>query len=182
MGLTANFAAVYLSAPYGGTEAVAGLTPFQEFLEGCPDNAFQRVVPGGKDFTLTERSFSILKAAPKLFIIGFFAMAVGTGLTSSLAFLRSFISTGSLAGSIHPEGFITFLKVSIAIGIYLAVSANLRYQFVAGILEERVIDPLFKVKMPNALALGLCSGLVRTINTYVGSAMTVEYLRHLGLN
>jgi hypothetical protein len=107
-------------------------------------------------------------------------MAVGSGLTGSLASIRGVLS-GSPLESLSIDAILHLVKISSAIGVYLAVSTNLRYQFVAGILEERVIDPLFKVKYPSPLVQGLCSGLVRTLNTFAGSAMMIDYLKLLGL-
>jgi hypothetical protein len=68
--------------------------------------------------------------------------------------------------------------MSAAYASYMAVSSNLRYQFIAGIVEERGIETLF------ASSPGLCSALsfiVRTSNTFLGSLMWVDYLRLLGL-
>jgi hypothetical protein len=68
MGLSANFAAVYLSAPTGadaGATANAATTA-GSFWATCPDNAFQR----GHTFSMLQRVGSILKVAPKLFWIG----------------------------------------------------------------------------------------------------------------
>lgn len=179
MCLTANFAAVYLSAPFGGapTTSTEKLSLLQEFFAGCPDNAFQR----GAGYNFFQRLAAIIKAAPKLFLIGFAAMAVGSGLTSSLGAIRS-IMTGVHSGEAASfDSLLNLFQISAATGVYLAVSTNLRYQFVAGILEERLIDPLFKTQFPNKLLQGLCSGFVRTCNTYVGSAMMIDYLKYLGL-
>lgn len=65
MGLTSNFAAVYLAAPTGVSESAATLSAFEKFVANCPDNAFQRGA-----YSLLQRVFSIIKAAPKLFILG----------------------------------------------------------------------------------------------------------------
>lgn len=180
MGLSANFAAVYLSAPFGGSKSTEPLSGFNQFLAACPDNAFQTVAPNAARFTVPQRIFAIIKAAPKLFGIGFGAMAVGTGLTGVLGALRLLVS-GATLDTVSLDSLVHLAKISAAIGAYLAVSTNLRYQFVAGILEERLIDPLFKVRYPSTLAQGLCSGLVRTCNTFFGSAMMIDYLKLLGL-
>lgn len=65
MGLTSNFAAVYLAAPIGSTDSPASLSAFEKFVANCPDNAFQRGT-----YSLFQRVFSIIKAAPKLFVLG----------------------------------------------------------------------------------------------------------------
>ena len=70
------------------------------------------------------------------------------------------------------------LTMSAAYGSYMAISSNLRYQILAGVIEERGIESVF------AGNPALCSALsfvVRTSNTFLGSLMWVDYLRLLGL-
>jgi hypothetical protein len=189
MGLSANFFAVYLSAPVLQTSkskvSDAKVSQLAAFIAGCPDNSFQKCAPG-TTFSVLQRIFAMIKVAPKLFVIGFIAMALGTGFTSILALARTLIKDGvksigiaSIFSKAAADGIIDLIKNSLAIGLYLAVSTNLRYQIVAGILESRVIDPLFS-KFPVIQAVG--SFIVRTINTYLGSAMMVDFLRLMGQN
>ena len=189
MGLSANFFAVYLSAPVLQTSKSqapdAKLSKFATFISGCPDNSFQKCAPGSS-FSALQRIFAMIKVAPKLFVIGFIAMALGTGFTTLLALGRTLLQDGvksitleSFVSKAVVDGLIDLIKNSLAIGLYLAVSTNLRYQIVAGILESRIIDPLFS-KFPFIQAMG--SFIVRTINTYVGSAMMVDFLRLMGQN
>jgi hypothetical protein len=107
-------------------------------------------------------------------------MAFGTGLTGILSSVRN-IANGLPIEGLSVDALLSLFQISLAIGVYLALSTNLRYQFVAGILEGRLIDPLFKEKYPNTLAQTVCSGFVRTANTYVGSLMMIDYLKLLGL-
>ena len=68
--------------------------------------------------------------------------------------------------------------MSCAYAIFMAVSGNLRYQLVAGVVEARGIDTYFKSQP------ALCSVLsfaIRTLNTFWGSLMWVDYVRFLGL-
>jgi hypothetical protein len=181
MGLSANFFAVYLSAPVA-TKAPSAVkeSKWEAFLSGCPDNAFQKNSPGGLTYSVPQRIFSMIKVAPKLFVIGFIAMALGTVFTTILALARTLIQNGGkvagfgLFNKAAIDGLIELFKTSTAIGLYLAVSTNLRYQVVAGILEGRIIDPLFS-KYPAAQALG--SFFVRTANTYIGAALMVDFLK-----
>lgn len=145
------------------------LSPIEKFFSNCPDNAFQI----SEKYTILQRLGSVLKVAPKLFVIGFVAMAVGSCFTHVLSVARSSFSTSigglSLFLSLF-HGFADAFKISLAIGMYLAVSTNLRYQFVAGIMEARVIDPLFHILFPSKLLYAVGSFVVRTSNTFVGSA------------
>ena len=70
------------------------------------------------------------------------------------------------------------LVTSAAYASYMASSSNLRYQVIAGVIEERGIERVF------AGQPGVChaaSFIVRTLNTFVGSLLWVDYLRLLGL-
>lgn len=187
MGLSANFAAVYLSAPTGASGAKGNAdgkasATVKSFWDSCPDNAFQKTSEG-RTFSLLQRFGAILKVAPKLFWIGFAAMAVGTGFTSLLSGARAVCANGLSSVAVSTSGAIVsalaLCKTSIAIGAYLAVSTNLRYQIVAGIMEERVLDPLFLNMYPSKFCHGLGSFVVRTTNTFVGSAMMVDFLKWL---
>ena len=112
------------------TNSQNNLSPIEKFFSNCPDNAFQI----SEKYTVLQRLGSVLKVAPKLFGIGFVAMAVGSCFTHVLSVARSSIST-SVGGlplflSLF-HGFADAFKISLAIGMYLAVSTNLRYQFVS---------------------------------------------------
>lgn len=107
-------------------------------------------------------------------------MALGTSLTGVLGAIRAIINGVALA-PFSLDALKVLLETSIAIGVYLAVSTNLRYQFVAGIMEQRIIDPIFKERHPSALAQGICSGIVRAGNTFVGSLLMIDWLKALGL-
>ena len=48
---------------------------------------------------------------------------------------------------------------------YMASSSNLRYQIIAGVIEERGIERIFA---GNAAVCGIASLLIRTANTFVG--------------
>lgn len=47
------------------------------FFAACPDNAFQRVMPGMEPFSLTQRMGAILRNGMKLMGVGFCASAMG---------------------------------------------------------------------------------------------------------
>lgn len=57
------------------------------------------------------------------------------------------------------------LAMSAAYASYMASSSNVRYQIIAGVIEERGIERLFA---GNAAACGVASLVVRTANTFVG--------------
>ncbi len=53
-----------------------------------------------------------------------------------------------------------------------------RYQIIAGVIEERGIERLFK---GNARLCGILSFIVRTSNTFVGSLLWIDFIRLLGM-
>ncbi len=131
---------------------------------------------------------------PSLFAVGLVGSLLGYGTTHALASARARLSPacreasakkkkqqhGMGAGkeddsSCHGKD-IPVLKTSLAVGVYLAVSTNLRYQLVSGVVEERLIAPwLARSKAAGNLA----SIAVRSCNTYVGSAMMIDFLKLL---
>ena len=68
--------------------------------------------------------------------------------------------------------------MALGYGAYMASSSNLRYQIVAGIIEERGIEVLFHKQRQMISAL---SFLIRTGNTFVGSLLWVDFCRLTGL-
>ena len=74
-----------------------------------------------------------------------------------------------------PQGV---LVTSAAYGSFMALSSNLRYQVIAGIIEERGIENVFR---GNSNICPLLSLAVRTGNTFLGSSQWIDYLRLIGL-
>ncbi|KAB1224966.1 hypothetical protein CJ030_MR1G013978 [Morella rubra] len=93
--------------------------------------------------------------------------AVGTG--ASLALDKSF------AGEAED---VPVLSTSVAYGVYMAVSSNLRYQVLTGIIEQRILEPLLH---HHKIILSAICFAVRTGNTFLGSLMWVDYARWTGI-
>lgn len=68
--------------------------------------------------------------------------------------------------------------MSLAYASYMAVSSNLRYQLIAGVVEERGIESYFA---DNPRLCNVLSFAVRTGNTFLGSLWWVDFIRILGL-
>lgn len=60
----------------------------------------------------------------------------------------------------------------------MSISSNLRYQIVAGLIEERFIEKVFA---SNPMVSKTLTLMARTINTYIGSLLWVDFLRYSGL-
>lgn len=65
-----------------------------------------------------------------------------------------------------------------AYGVYMAISSNMRYQVLAGIVEERGIE---KFLGGSPQVCKILTFIARTGNTYLGSLLWVDFLRLTGL-
>ena len=121
-----------------------------------------------------ERAGAVARNGAKLLGVGFGASLVGVGATNALIAARQFLDPAWSSPN-PPQDVVT---MSAAYASYMAISSNLRYQVIAGVVEERGIETLLAGRP------GLCSALsfvVRTGNTFLGSLMWVDYIRLLGL-
>ncbi|KDD71189.1 hypothetical protein H632_c5607p0, partial [Helicosporidium sp. ATCC 50920] len=160
------------AAAGGALAASPGL--WARAFAGCPENAFQRVPPGYAPFSLLQRGGAVVRNGLKLSAVGFFASLLGVGVTNAIVTLRA-----RLDPSYRPLNAPQDVAVmSAAYGAYMASSANLRYQIVAGLIEERGIETLFRHSPAVCAALSFA---VRTGNTFLGSLLWVDFLRLLRL-
>ncbi|CAI5496383.1 unnamed protein product [Closterium sp. Naga37s-1] len=85
----------------------------------------------------------------------------------------------SAAGSMPPDLEVRILATSLAYGSYAAISANLRYQIMAGVIEQQWLEPRFH---GNKTLLSVLSFIFRTSNTFIGSLLWVDYARWIGVH
>lgn len=176
MALVADYMLVWLPAPaYNLTGAAPKPTGlWQRIFAGCPENAFQKVQAGGPTFSLIQRGGAVVRNGIKLSAVGFLASLLGVAVTNSMVELRRRLDP-SFRPLNAPQSVLTMAG---AYGLYMSSSANLRYQILAGIVEERGIETIFHGKP------GICAALsfaVRTGNTFLGSILWVDFLRMLNL-
>lgn len=196
--LVANFAAVLIAAPSVAGAAVAPSG------RNIPANMFQMVPPGARPYALSDRLISPFLKVPTLFAVGMVASLLGYGTTSVLTSLRNYLheakndpmpsSSSAAAATGSRKWFgkkavvieveeeapakIPVFKTSLAVGAFLAVSTNIRYQLISGVVEERGIA---KFLAHNKLTDHLASFVVRSCNTYIGSVHMIDFLKLLGL-
>lgn len=188
--LVANFAAVLIAAPSVAGAAVASSS------RNIPANMFQMVPPGARPYALSDRLISPFLKVPTLFAVGMVASLLGYGTTSVLTSLRNCVASkhdlplpaaprkwlgGKKEVALKEEEAaqkIPVFKTSLAVGAFLAVSTNVRYQLISGVVEERGIA---KLLAHNKLADHLASFVVRSCNTYIGSVHMIDFLKVLGL-
>lgn len=114
----------------------------QEFLTSCPSNAFQKIAKTSADggavqgISMYQRGAALVIPMPKLFVIGFGATIGGYGLIAALEIVNKWRRerSGELqlatadAGS---SGRVNVMGSGLAIGAFLAVSTNVRYQVIS---------------------------------------------------
>jgi hypothetical protein len=105
--------------------------------------------------------------------VGLLSSVVGTALTNGSIAIRS-----ALGGYKQPGEDMDVVKQSVAYGLYAAISSNLRYQLIAGVAEQRILEPLLHGAPAACTA---ASFVVRTGNTFLGSLLWVDFLRLCGL-
>ncbi|XP_031503764.1 protein RETICULATA-RELATED 4, chloroplastic-like [Nymphaea colorata] len=175
MAIIADFMLVWLPAPTVSLRPPLAISagPIAKFFHSCPDNAFQ-VALAGTSYSFLQRLCSILRNGAKLFAVGTSASLVGTAATNALINARKSIDK-SLVGEVED---VPIISTSVAYGIYMAVSANLRYQILAGVIEQRILEPLLH---EHKIILSALCFAVRTGNTFLGSLLWVDYARWIGI-
>ncbi|KAJ4711576.1 protein RETICULATA-RELATED 4, chloroplastic-like [Melia azedarach] len=175
MAIIADFMLVWLPAPTVSLRPALAVTagPISKFFYSCPDNAFQ-VALAGSSYSLLQRIGAIVRNGAKLFAVGTSASLIGVGITNGLINARKALDK-SFAGEAED---VPIFSTSAAYGVYMAVSSNLRYQVLAGVIEQRILEPLLH---QHKLILSAICFAVRTGNTFLGSLMWVDYARWVGI-
>lgn len=175
MAIIADFMLVWLPAPTVSLRAPVALNAgrIAKFFHNCPDNAFQ-IAMSGTSFSLLQRIGAIVRNGTKLFAVGTTSSLVGTVITNAVINARKTVGSTS---SEEAEN-VPVLSTSIGYGVYMAVSSNLRYQILAGVVEQRLLEPL--LHKHKVLLSAMCFA-VRTGNTFLGSLLWVDYARLIGI-
>ncbi|CAL5352421.1 unnamed protein product [Camellia sinensis] len=175
MAIIADFMLVYLPAPTVSLRPPVAVNAgsIAKFFYNCPDNAFQ-VALAGTSYTFLQRIGAIVRNGAKLFVVGTASSLIGTVVTNALMAARKFVDK-SFTDEVEN---VPVLATSVAYGVYMAVSSNLRYQVVAGVIEQRILEPL--VHQHKLILSALCFA-VRTGNTFLGSLLWVDYARWTGV-
>ena len=115
-----------------------------------------------------------MRNGAKLFAVGTSASLIGTGVTNALIKARKAVSKDFEGESED----IPIVSTSVAYGVYMAVSSNLRYQILVGVIEQRMLEPLLH---HHKLVLSALCFAVRTGNTFLGSLLWVDYAKWIGI-
>lgn len=164
VGGTLNFMLVYLLSPVYGGAAAGGANG----LAALPTSLFS---PGA--YTVPARVASFAYKGVLFGACGFAGSLVGTGLTQVLVLARRGVAAlqcREYQGKELPDVW----KTSAAWAAFMMLSANPRYQSVAGV--ERA---LFSYAPPVAAKVG--SAVLRTANNVGGGANWVWWAKYIGL-
>ncbi|MED6223906.1 Protein RETICULATA-RELATED 4, chloroplastic [Stylosanthes scabra] len=174
-GIVTGFVLVWFPAPAVPLKRPPAVSagPIAKFFYGCPENAFQ-VALAGTSYTLIQRIGAIVCNGAKLFVVGTSASLVGISITNALINAQKVVKK-NLAAEIEN---LPVISTSVAYGVYMVVVSNIRYQILAGIIEQRILEPLLR---KNKLILSAAYFAVRTANTYWGSLLWVDFARWVGV-
>ncbi|XP_047327141.1 protein RETICULATA-RELATED 4, chloroplastic-like [Impatiens glandulifera] len=175
MAIIADFMLVYLPAPTVSLRPSLALTagPIAKFFHSCPDNAFQ-IALAGSSYSFLQRIGAIARNGAKLFAVGTTSSLVGTMAINALINAKKAVNKSS---DEEVEN-VPVLATSVAYGVYMAISSNLRYQLLAGVVEQRILEPMLH---QHKLILSAMCFAVRTGNTFTGSLLWVDYARWVGI-
>ncbi|KAL3653361.1 Protein RETICULATA-RELATED 4, chloroplastic [Castilleja foliolosa] len=175
MAVIADFMLVYLPAPTVALRAPLSLNAgrLAKFFYSCPDNAFQLALPGTA-FSFLQRMGAIVRNGSKLFVVGSTSSLVGTVVTNAVINARKAVDQSAKDEAEN----VPVISTSVAYGVYMAVSSNLRYQVLAGVVEQRLLEPMLH---QHKLFLSALCFAVRTGNTFLGSLLWVDYARFIGI-
>ncbi|KAJ8551350.1 hypothetical protein K7X08_000720 [Anisodus acutangulus] len=175
MAVIADFMLVYLPAPTVSLRPRMAVDAgrIAKFFNLCPDNAFQMALPG-TSYSLLQRIGAIVRNGTKLFVVGTASSLVGTLVTNAALNAKKAVDKSSA----EEVENLPVVATSVAYGVYMAVSSNLRYQIVAGVIEQRILEPMLH---QHKLMLSAMCFAVRTGNTFLGSLLWVDYARLIGI-
>ncbi|KAK7243425.1 hypothetical protein RIF29_38221 [Crotalaria pallida] len=172
-GIVTGFVLVWFPAPTLSLKPPLAVSagPIAKFFYGCPENAFQ-VALAGTSYTILQRIGAIVRNGAKLFVVGTGASLVGISITNALINAQKVVNKAFAAENLP------VISTSVAYGVYMVVVSNIRYQVLAGIIEQRILEPLLH---KNKLILSAAYFAVRTGNTYWGSLLWVDFARWVGV-
>lgn len=175
MAIVADVMLVYLPAPTIGLQPplARNAGAIANFFYNCPDNTFQ-IAMAGRSFSLLQRIGAFVRNGIKLLAVGTTASLIGTSVTNAALKAKRAVDK-DLEDEVME---IPVVSTSVAYGVYMSISSNLRYQLLAGVIEQRMLEPLLHNQK---LLLSAMCFIVRTGNTFLGSLLWVDYARWIGV-
>ncbi|XP_024382482.1 protein RETICULATA-RELATED 5, chloroplastic [Physcomitrium patens] len=180
-GAVVDFFTVWLPAPTLSFRSLDAEVPggFFEGLTGLlgtvPDNAFQRARVG-ESYDLKARALAVVLGGLKLFGVGFISSIGTLSVSNGVWAIRKTLNREIAQKPAAKRSPI--FKTAFVYGSFLGLSANLRYQAIAGIVEHWIAD-YFLAAQP--LAGSVLSFAARIANSYWGTGQWVDLARLTGL-
>lgn len=180
-GSVVDFFTVWLPAPTlsflsyaDDVNATDGVDALKGLLGSIPDNAFQKNL-AGNDWNLSHRVASVFIGGLKLSSVGFISSIAAVASSNILYAARKFFNPVLVSSGRTKRSPI--LKTAVVYGGFLGISANLRYQIIAGVIEHRLSEEFSS----QTLFVNMLSFIVRTINSYWGTQQWIDLARSSGL-
>ncbi|KAI4306902.1 hypothetical protein L6164_030142 [Bauhinia variegata] len=143
-------------------------------LDSIPDNAFQKST-AGTNWNLNHRVASVLFGGLKLASVGFIS-SIGTVASSNALYgVRKFLIPAVVSNQRNIRSPI--LKTAFAYACFLGISANLRYQIIAGVVEHRISEQFSS----QTFFVNMLSFVARTVNSFWGAQQWIDLARLTGL-
>ncbi|GAX83847.1 hypothetical protein CEUSTIGMA_g11271.t1 [Chlamydomonas eustigma] len=176
VGLVLDIALVSLMAPamvLGSAARAARVSGLKKLLAQVPSAVFAPSVPGAAPYTIAQRLSCLLVKFGEYSLAGIACGLVGTAIANAaMEANRSVHGSDENAVMIPPLG-----KTALVWGLFLGVSANIRYQIVFGI--ERLVDMTIAKRVPQ-VAYATTVG-VRFCNNVIGGENFIDMARWAGV-
>ncbi|KAK7379416.1 hypothetical protein VNO80_04876 [Phaseolus coccineus] len=180
-GSVVDFFTVWLPAPtlsflsYADEmKAPDNIGSLMGLLGSIPDNAFQKN-PAGINWNLNHRIASVVFGGLKLASVGFISSIGAVASSNSLYGIRKFLNPAVVTEQRNIRSPI--LKTAVIYACFLGISANLRYQIIAGIVEHRISEQFAS----QTFFVNMLSFVARTVNSYWGTQQWIDLARSTGL-
>ncbi|KAK7305933.1 hypothetical protein VNO77_43846 [Canavalia gladiata] len=180
-GTVVDFFTVWLPAPtlsflsYADeVNAPDNISSLMGLLGSIPDNAFQKN-PAGTNWNLNHRVASVVFGGLKLASVGFISSIGTVASSNSLYAIRKFLNPEVVSKQQVIRSPI--IKTAVIYSCFLGISANLRYQIIAGIVEHRIAEQFSS----QTFLVNMLSFVARTINSYWGTQQWIDLARFTGL-
>ncbi|KAL2567726.1 hypothetical protein AAZV13_18G021300 [Glycine max] len=175
-GSVVDFFTVWLPAPtlsflsYADEmKAPDNIGSLMGLLGSIPDNAFQKN-PAGINWNLNHRIASVVFGGLKLASVGFISSIGAVASSNSLYAIRKVLNPAVVTEQRIMRSPI--LKTAFIYACFLGISANLRYQIIAGIVEHRISEQFAS----QTFFVNMLSFVARTVNSYWGTQLLQQWI------
>ena len=174
VGLVLDVVLVTLLAPVAvpGREKKVAASGLRRWASQLPSGVFEKSGAGRK-YRFSDRVGCYVARAMEYSLAGMACGIVGQGIASGMMVMkRKYLGTKENDVEIPPV-----LETGLVWGLFMAVSANTRYQIVAGL--ERVVDETIARRIPGVAYL--TTTVIRFGNNIIGGEQFIDMARWAGI-